>query len=155
LLKDFFDQSAPAAMDVAEPEIPLKAAVLAHALPWVKHEFNLRMQQQAAMGFDDLLVELDKALDPKLANDSAERLALSLKARFPVALIDEFQDTDPIQYRVFDRIYQVAENADDSGLFMIGDPKQAIYSFRGADIHTYLQARAATEGRHYTLKKNF
>ena len=155
LLKDLLAQAKPAAINIEQPELPLKAAVLAHALPWVKTEFNKRMKQRAEMGFDDLLVELDKALDPELAEDSAERLATALKERFPVAMIDEFQDTDPIQYRIFDRIYQLKANAADSGLFMIGDPKQAIYSFRGADIYTYLQARTATEGRHYTLKKNF
>lgn len=155
LLKDLLEQAKPAAINIEQPELPLKAAVLAHALPWVKAEFNKRMKQRAEMGFDDLLVELDKALDPELAQDSAKRLALALKERFPVAMIDEFQDTDPIQYRIFDRIYQLEANAADSGLFMIGDPKQAIYSFRGADIYTYLQARTATEGRHYTLKKNF
>ncbi|GLR63590.1 exodeoxyribonuclease V subunit beta [Marinospirillum insulare] len=155
LLKDLLEQAKPAAINIEQPELPLKAAVLAHALPWVKAEFNKRMKQRAEMGFDDLLVELDKALDPELAKDSAERLAAVLKERFPIAMIDEFQDTDPIQYRIFDRIYQLETNSAASGLFMIGDPKQAIYSFRGADIYTYLQARTATEGRHYTLKKNF
>jgi len=155
LLKDLLEQAKSAAINIEQPEPPLKAAVLAHALPWVKAEFNKRMKQRAEMGFDDLLVELDKALDPDLAKDSAECLAAVLKERFPVAMIDEFQDTDPIQYRIFKRIYQLEINAADCGLFMIGDPKQAIYSFRGADIHTYLQARIATEGRHYTLKKNF
>ncbi len=79
-----------------------------------------------------------------------------IREQFPVALIDEFQDTDPVQYRIFERIYRIAADPDEpqareTGLFMIGDPKQAIYAFRGADIHTYLRAREATRGRHYTL----
>lgn len=83
-----------------------------------------------------------------------------IREQFPVALIDEFQDTDPVQYRIFERIYRIAADPDEpqareTGLFMIGDPKQAIYAFRGADIHTYLRAREATRGRHYTLGKNF
>lgn len=155
LLQELLAQAKPAGSTVAEPELPLKEALLAHALPWVKREFNQRMKQRAEMGFDDLLIELDKALDPQFAQDSAQRLAEGLRSRFPIAMIDEFQDTDPIQYRIFDQIYNVENNAADSGLFMIGDPKQAIYSFRGADIYTYLQARTATKGRHYTLKKNF
>jgi exodeoxyribonuclease V beta subunit len=70
-------------------------------------------------------------------------------------MIDEFQDTDPVQYRIFDRIYNLEGNNSDTGLILIGDPKQAIYAFRGADIYTYLQAKDATQGRHFTLKKNF
>lgn len=155
LLKAHLDASQPAKPATEEPELSLNAAVLAHALPWVQEQFNQRMKQRAEMGFDDLLIELDKALNPKLAPDSAEHLAANLRSRFPVAMIDEFQDTDPIQYRIFDQIYAVEDNNPETGLFMIGDPKQAIYSFRGADIHTYLQARKATAGRHFTLKKNF
>ncbi|MBE0507047.1 MAG: exodeoxyribonuclease V subunit beta [Marinospirillum sp.] len=155
LLKELFELNLQAQVAVDPPEPPLRAAIVAHALPWVQQTFNQRMKQRAEMGFDDLLIELDRALDPNQASDAAERLAESLRNRFPVAMIDEFQDTDPVQYRIFDRIYDVQQNCEDQGLFMIGDPKQAIYSFRGADIHTYLKAREATTGRHYTLKKNF
>ena len=83
------------------------------------------------------------------------RLAQTIRQQYPVALIDEFQDTDPVQYDIFDTIYRIGDNLADCGLFMIGDPKQAIYSFRGADIYTYLKAREATEGRHYTLGTNY
>lgn len=72
-----------------------------------------------------------------------------------MALIDEFQDTDPVQYDIFDRVYRLEDNDNDTGLFLIGDPKQAIYSFRGADIHTYLKAREHTAGRHYSLDTNY
>ncbi|MFK7160500.1 exodeoxyribonuclease V subunit beta [Marinospirillum sp. MEB164] len=154
-LKEYFERATPAQPEVEQPDLPLKAAILAHARSWVEKTFQQRMQQRAEMGFDDLLLELDRALDPAIAPEAAARLAESLRSRFLVAMIDEFQDTDPIQYRIFDRIYGIAQNRQDQGLFMIGDPKQAIYSFRGADIHTYLQARAATAGRHSTLKKNF
>ncbi|WP_235263357.1 3'-5' exonuclease [Nitrincola sp. A-D6] len=69
--------------------------------------------------------------------------------------MDEFQDTDPVQYRIFRRIYQQSPDNTPVGFFMIGDPKQAIYAFRGADIHTYLQARQDSEGQHYTLDTNY
>jgi exodeoxyribonuclease V beta subunit len=82
-------------------------------------------------------------------------LAATIRRQFPVALIDEFQDTDPVQYRIFDRIYNVAGGDPDTCLLMIGDPKQAIYGFRGADIYTYLQARQGVKERTYTLGKNF
>ena len=82
-------------------------------------------------------------------------MAEVIRLQFPIAMIDEFQDTDPLQYRIFDSIYSIADNRSDCGLFLIGDPKQAIYSFRGADIHTYLYARRATTGRHYNLDTNY
>jgi exodeoxyribonuclease V beta subunit len=70
-------------------------------------------------------------------------------------MVDEFQDTSPDQYRIFDLLYRVADNERAHGLFLIGDPKQSIYGFRGADIHSYLSARRATEGRHYQLGTNY
>lgn len=126
-------------------------AALRQAAAWVRQRFDWEKRQRAQMGFDDMLLRLDAALQ----GDNGVRLAELIRAQFPVALIDEFQDTDPLQYRIFDSIYQVQENRSDCGIFMIGDPKQAIYSFRGADIHTYLRARSATEGRHYNLDTNF
>lgn len=122
-----------------------------HAAHWVKQRFNLEKQQRAEMGFDDMLTRLDSALQ----GPSGERLAEVIRQQFPVAMIDEFQDTDPLQYRIFDAVYKIEENHPDTGLFLIGDPKQAIYSFRGADIYTYLGARRATAGRHHNLATNF
>ena len=71
-----------------------------------------------------------------------------------MALIDEFQDTSPVQSRIFDRLYRVADNDPKTALLLIGDPKQAIYGFRGADIYSYLDARRKTDGRHYVLGTN-
>jgi len=122
-----------------------------HAAAWVRRRFEQEKRRRAEMGFDDMLVRLDAALQ----GDNGERLAEVIRQQFPVALIDEFQDTDPLQYRIFDRIYAIEANRAESGLFLIGDPKQAIYAFRGADIHTYLHARRATAGRHYDLDTNF
>ena len=87
--------------------------------------------------------------------EDGERLAERIQTQFPVAMIDEFQDTDPVQYSIFDRVYRVEKNCPEQALILIGDPKQAIYAFRGADIHTYLRAREAIRGRHYTLDTNF
>ncbi|MCC4263076.1 exodeoxyribonuclease V subunit beta [Oceanimonas baumannii] len=129
---------------------PLEAP-LRHAAANVHRHFELEKRRRAEMGFDDMLSRLDDAL----AGENGPHLADVIRQQFPVALIDEFQDTDPLQFRIFDTIYRVAENRRDSGLFMIGDPKQAIYAFRGADIYTYLAARAATADRHYTLDTNF
>jgi exodeoxyribonuclease V beta subunit len=127
------------------------AAVLEHAAQWVGQRFEEEKRRRAEMGFDDMLLRLDAAL----RNAGGERLATLIREQFPVALIDEFQDTDPVQYRIFDSIYRLEENSPDTGLFLIGDPKQAIYAFRGADIYTYLRARIATTGRWHTLGTNF
>jgi exodeoxyribonuclease V beta subunit len=126
-------------------------AALRHAVAWVRERFTGEKVKRAEIGFDDMLIRLDDALQ----GEAGERLANVIRQQFPVAMIDEFQDTDPLQYRIFDRIYNAKAERNDCGLFIIGDPKQAIYSFRGADIHTYLQARRATEGRHYSLATNF
>lgn len=122
-----------------------------HACHWVKARLEREKQQRGELGFDDLLVRLDQALQ----REDGVRLATTIRQQFPVALVDEFQDTDPVQYRIFDAVYEVAANHPHLGFFMIGDPKQAIYRFRGADIHTYLAARKATEGRHVTLPRNY
>ena len=127
------------------------AAVLQHAAQWVGARFEAEKRRRAEMGFDDMLLRLDAALQA----EGGERLASLIREQFPVALIDEFQDTDPIQYRIFESIYHIAESNPDTGLFLIGDPKQAIYAFRGADIYTYLRAREATAGRLHTLGTNF
>jgi exodeoxyribonuclease V beta subunit len=125
--------------------------VLRHAADWVSRRFAGEQAQRAQMSFDALLDQLDAAL----AGPSGAALAETLRRQFPVALIDEFQDTDPVQYRIFDAVYRVAGNDDASALILIGDPKQAIYGFRGADIYTYLRARAAVDGRLYVLGRNF
>ncbi|SEA45250.1 exodeoxyribonuclease V subunit beta [Alkalimonas amylolytica] len=135
--------------------IRLKEGILSHALYWCRQELKRRLNRQAQLGFNDLLTELHSALDPAQAGEHASQLAAGIRAAYPVALIDEFQDTDPVQYGIFNRIYRIADNDTSTAVVLIGDPKQAIYSFRGADIHTYLQARRDTAGRHYSLSRNF
>ncbi|GAA5235458.1 exodeoxyribonuclease V subunit beta [Verticiella sediminum] len=143
---------AMAALHTALDELPdAHDEVLVHAARWISTRFDQALAQRARMGFDDLLTRLAAALD----GPNAERLAARIRQQFPVALIDEFQDTDPVQFRIFDAVYRMQENAPDRALVLIGDPKQAIYAFRGADIHTYLDARARAGDRLYTLRRNF
>ena len=125
--------------------------LLSHAARWIAAEFHATQRRRSQLGFDDLLRNLDTALH----GDNGSRLAAVIRQQFPVALIDEFQDTDPIQYRIFNRIYELAQDRQDCALILIGDPKQAIYAFRGADIHTYLKARAAVGTRLHTLGTNY
>lgn len=130
---------------------PAQAARL-HARTHVLRRMAEIKRRSGLFGFADMLQRLDVALaDPA----SGERLAQRLRAQFPVALIDEFQDTSPLQFRIFDRIYRTADNRQDTALLLIGDPKQSIYGFRGADIQSYLAARRATAGRHHVLGTNF
>lgn len=138
----------PAQVD-ALPEA--RPQLLRHAAVWVSQRVRAENQRRAEMGFDDLLLQLDRALQ---ARGGGDRLAARIRTQFPVALIDEFQDTDPVQWRIFDRVYDIAADDPARAVILIGDPKQAIYGFRGADIHTYLAARRATDGRHATLGTN-
>jgi exodeoxyribonuclease V beta subunit len=96
--------------------------------------------------FDDLLCDLRDAL-----RADGDKLAAAIRRAMPAALIDEFQDTDPVQYEIFDRIWR----GEGSRLFLIGDPKQAIYAFRGADLKTYLQARADVGEQVYGMDRNY
>ncbi len=127
------------------------SAFLAHAAQWIGERFNQAQAQNAEMGFDDLLVQLNGALH----GSGGTQLGAIIREQFPAVLIDEFQDTDPIQYQIFDTTYDIAANNSETALVMIGDPKQAIYAFRGADIYTYLEARRACAGRLHTLARNY
>lgn len=104
-------------------------------------------RERRRIAFDDILYNVHRALD----DGEHPWLAAELHRRYPVALIDEFQDTDPLQFAIFRRIYDSEERHGE--LFLVGDPKQAIYSFRNADLHTYLHARGLADTR-ATLRHN-
>ncbi len=127
--------------------ISLKAPLLAHAIEHCRVMLANAKNQKQWLSFDDLLTQLSASID----TDESELLAERIRTLYPVAMIDEFQDTDPLQYSIFNRIYL---NNPECGLFMIGDPKQAIYGFRGADIFTYIKARNQVSA-HYTLGTNW
>ncbi|EPE2205621.1 exodeoxyribonuclease V subunit beta [Vibrio alginolyticus] len=127
--------------------ISLKAPLLVHAIEHCRVMLANAKNQKQWLSFDDLLTQLSASID----TDESELLAARIRTLYPVAMIDEFQDTDPLQYSIFSRIYL---NNPECGLFMIGDPKQAIYGFRGADIFTYIKARNQVSA-HYTLGTNW
>ena len=133
---------------------PLATPMRLHAAARVADRLAALKQQAGSFGFADMLQRLDRALDPEANGPAAERLRARMLAQHPVALVDEFQDTSPVQARIFDRLYRMADNDPGQALLLIGDPKQSIYGFRGADIHSYLQARRATRGRHHVLGTN-
>ncbi|MEW6993834.1 exodeoxyribonuclease V subunit beta [Colwelliaceae bacterium MEBiC 14330] len=105
------------------------------------------------LDFDDLINTLSDCLTSK--EQRADVLAKHLLTQYPVALIDEFQDTDPKQFAILQAIYfgDEAKKAQ-AGLFLIGDPKQAIYGFRGGDIFAYLNARHGCD-HHWLMDTNW
>lgn len=127
--------------------LTLTDLVLARAMIEIRGAVAREKRRRGELGFDDMLSRLDEAL----RGDSGETLASAIRQRFPVAMIDEFQDTDPQQYRIFRRIWR---RQPETALLLIGDPKQAIYAFRGADIFTYMKARGDVAA-HYTLDTNW
>lgn len=140
----------------------MSAVLPHHMLAQVKEKFWASMEQANLMNPDDLLRLLANAL----RGSHGVALAEHIRQQYPFAMIDEFQDTDSLQYEIFNQVYSETgskeENNKDSeqierfGLYMIGDPKQAIYSFRGADIFTYLQAaQSLNECSRFTLNKNW
>ena len=132
----FFDRIQEHVQAISTP-IDTLPLIAKHAAYTVGEAYRAAKQQRAAFDFSDLLQNLHHAL---LAED--QRLAHAIRLQYPVALVDEFQDTDPWQYGSLHRIYASQACSPHNALVMIGDPKQAIYSFRGADLGTYLQARA-------------
>lgn len=130
---------------------PLSALRLASELNACASFVEVWLQEQKSkqrlMSYEDLLLYAAQALE----GEGSDALAQRLRLQYPAALIDEFQDTDPRQYGIFSTLYADQE---DLAWYMIGDPKQAIYSFRGADLNTYLRAASQTENQH-TLGTNW
>jgi exodeoxyribonuclease V beta subunit len=116
---------------------------------WFIQAFQRIKQERGLMTYNDMILDLDRAL-----KDSPS-LKSQLQQRYRAALVDEFQDTDDRQYAIFNNLF-ASDPPTESGPYfaMIGDPKQSIYSFRGADISAYLEARSHAKYR-YTLPKNY
>ena len=117
------------------------APLVLEAVQWVRKAYQEAKQKQQIMEFDDLVRRLSECVN----QPENTTLVDALRLAYPVALVDEFQDTDGHQYAILNRLYECSCNT--TALFMIGDPKQAIYGFRGGDIHTYLKASQATDYR--------
>ena len=127
-----------------EPELGSPAAVRVGFARDVVAELDIRKRRLGVLGYDDLLSRLAAALG---ADDSPARVRMH--QRWPIVMVDEFQDTDRVQWQVIDRAFSGR-----STVILIGDPKQAIYAFRGGDIVTYLEA-AKTAGDQKTLATNW
>ena len=127
-----------------DPEPGSRAAVRVGFAEEVLAELDTRKRRLGVLGYDDLLSRLADAL----ATDHSPARA-RMHQRWPIVMVDEFQDTDPVQWQVIDRAFSGR-----STVILIGDPKQAIYAFRGGDIVTYLRA-AETAGEKKTLVTNW
>ncbi|MBV9949260.1 MAG: UvrD-helicase domain-containing protein, partial [Myxococcales bacterium] len=147
---------------------PSLLAALAHAvLPAVTTELARRKREAGQYDFDDMLTLVARAL----GGEHGRALAATMRERWRYVLIDEFQDTDETQWSIFRQAFfeessvsperpssHAAAPGPQSLLYLVGDPKQSIYRFRGADVHTYLRARdavVAAGGARVTLDRNF
>jgi exodeoxyribonuclease V beta subunit len=158
-LADRAEQLDPKQRDIllAEPAMQQIGKIL-HYLGYAMHKTDIaawqiwtqqirklrdaRLSAADMLTFDDLLTRVDAVL-----RDDSRVLADRLFSDWKVALIDEFQDTDALQYAMLDRIYRDAADTPRGRLIMIGDPKQAIYRFRGGDIETYLRAADSADSK--------
>ncbi len=112
--------------------------LLRHGLVWTLSALKERRIQRGVMSFGDLLRTVDPGSLTTKSSEESTALINKLRLRYRVALIDEFQDTDLLQWRLLKQCFGTRSK---HTLVMVGDPKQAIYSFRGGDLNTYRKAR--------------
>ena len=121
----------------------------------LSEKFRGRLKALSSLTTDDLLTDLRDALE----SEHGRELAARIRSLLPVAMIDESQDTDSVQSEIFRKIYLSDEaKAEHARIFIVGDPKQSIYSFRGADVYTYNSLGrdiAGQGGCHYSLQRNY
>ena len=118
-----------------DPGVPPELGVLADLVRRSAELAERRRRDAGRLSFDDVLTRFRNVLlDPSIGASAARYLG----ARYRVVLIDEFQDTDPVQWDIFSRLFGSADSR--NTLVLVGDPKQSIYGFRGADVHTYRRA---------------
>ncbi|AZR59620.1 exodeoxyribonuclease V subunit beta [Eikenella corrodens] len=138
--------------EIGEAEQEAAIRLKLECLGYLKTRLAEDKRRSPRRDYDDLLIDVHAALSNPDHPEQAEALAQALAAKWRVALIDEFQDTDPLQYAIFHTAF-IRQGVP---VFLVGDPKQAIYGFRGADIHAYLAAAADTAPEQsYTLHTNY
>ncbi len=129
----------PDATIIPDCEIGGEAGMRAELACRLRGDLRRRLQMSGLIGYDQIMVEACSALN---SPDTGEAARAILQSRFDVALVDEAQDTDPVQWRLLQSIFN-----NDRRLVVIGDPKQSIYSFRGADVEAYLNAVEGASNR--------
>ncbi|MCP2267102.1 UvrD-helicase domain-containing protein [Promicromonospora thailandica] len=141
-----------AALADADPEDAVGSARVAFARE-VRDEMERRKRRLGILSYDDLLGRLADALDPA-SGDGGAAVGARMRDRWAVVLVDEFQDTDPVQWQVLERAFGGAQGRTAGAMVLVGDPKQAIYAFRGGDVVAYLDA-ARHAGTRATLGSNW
>ncbi|MEW5910219.1 MAG: 3'-5' exonuclease, partial [Thermodesulfobacteriota bacterium] len=139
---EFYETGRRLETEMHQRLLAIKAGLFSYA----SEELMKRKQLRKVHFYDDLLLLVRKAL----RGSARGRLVRSVSRKYRAALVDEFQDTDPIQYDIFSTLF----SGKGKTLFMIGDPKQAIYGFRGADLFSYIKASEDAKKR-YTLTQNY
>ena len=146
----FFPKLLQRAIEVNEAENALGAVaqdcinyLYGGAISFCDAAIQAKKQEQSLFSFDDLINKLHQAV-------SSESLQAAVRKQYKAVFIDEFQDTDQKQYDIFDAFFNRH-----AILFYIGDPKQSIYSFKGTDLDTYLEAATKVSNPPYTMSKNF
>jgi exodeoxyribonuclease V beta subunit len=120
-------------------------------LSFFEEQYPKKKSARNLLTFDDLIENLQRILQ---AENGDGPLHQRIREKYKVALVDEFQDTDPSQYKIFESLFSHPVHSAGHSFYMIGDPKQSIYSFRGADIFAYLKAKHRAD-RSFTLDTNY
>ena len=156
-LLDHFDRLGAAAAEVAPIAARWARALRRELLEDVRENLCAKAWEERRLSFNDLLTETARAL----AGRAGRRMAERIRERFPLALVDEFQDTDGLQVDILKRIYPPSAAAPApreapaaAGLIIVGDPKQSIFRFRGADVFAYLEAKRRAK-RTLPLRRNY
>jgi exodeoxyribonuclease V beta subunit len=140
---------------LGDPDYKIDGQLEVHTLGVLQQYLQDYKRQRGLQSFDDMIAQVEENLDPE-RNPLAEDFLGTLRQRYRYGIVDEFQDTDPLQWRIFRRIFLAGGT---SRLFVVGDPKQAIFAFRGADLPTYLKAAHEMKeefgARDYPLQVNW
>jgi exodeoxyribonuclease V beta subunit len=157
------DSNISATAAPSEPSSDAVANTWAEFVSETRRTIHQRRVDTGALSFDDLITEMYQVINRE--NPLSEAILATLRARYRLVLIDEFQDTDDMQWEIFSRIFDVEQMSNDPSptradkpflaMIMVGDPKQAIYRFRGADIAAYLRAVSDPNIIRYEMKRNF
>ena len=129
-------------------QITAKSEFLAAVIQYIHNNYSNYLVNDQSLSFNELI---------QLVADGVEhntQLAQKIFLEYPVAFIDEFQDTDALQWQIFSRIYHLDKTHTRGQVVVVGDPKQAIYRFRGADVDTYIKARTQIK-HHLELSSNY
>ena len=152
--KEFWDREVPVFAKEADcfwsVVESFSRAVRVHCVSYLEEKMNEWKAKRGVVFFDDLLSLTANAV--KSENEDGESLRTTLRDSFDAALIDEFQDTDPVQFEIFSRLFGQKGN---HWLYLIGDPKQSIYRFRGADLEAYFNFAKKANAQRYSLDTNF